>query len=192
MTTIGMTSATEDFFPAWPALSAQFDSERDAKASDERNKPRDRQESAALCESASASCAGRMAMKHDDLDATIELHIYRVTARESTSAATDAAIMQAAHEQARVSRERVHLRVIALAAAVVLVAVGTRVAQRERSAAQAIRTRYASITSPYLLGREADESPFRRATRYLLDYRELEQSSPVNGDGSAERKSKGI
>lgn len=132
-------------------------------------------------------------MKHDDSDATIELQrLYRASARERTSAAIDAAILQAAHEQARRNRQRALVRGIALAAAAVLVAVATLIAQRERAATEAIRTHYAAITAPYLLGREAEDSPFGRATRYLLDRRELKQSSPVNGAGSAKQKSQGI
>ena len=108
--------------------------------------------------------------------------LYRATARERTSAATDAEILQTAREHARRNRWRRHATGLTLVAAVALIAFFTQIASRQRAEVEAIHLRYAAITLPYLLDSQADASPVGRATRYLLERRESERSSPPPGD----------
>jgi hypothetical protein len=132
-----------------------------------------------------------MAM-NDDLDCAPELQgLYRATARERTSAAVDAAILQRAREQARRNRWRMHFLGLGVAAAAVLVVIVGEIWQRQRADAASLRARYAAITRPYLLDPQASESPAVRTARYLLERRELEQPSQTLGDLPLDRLPKG-
>lgn len=132
-------------------------------------------------------------MSADDSDSVRELQrLYRSAARERTSMAVDAAILQIACEQARRNRWRWHLAGVALAAAAVLVVVVGEIWQRQRGEAESIRAHYAAITRSYLLDAQAGDDAMARTTRYLFERGEIEGPTQSLDDVPLAAKPQGI
>jgi hypothetical protein len=110
----------------------------------------------------------------DDLSSGDLHRLYRTSANERSSARIDVAILQIAQAQAQ--RARWHKQIVwtACAAAAVLLAVVVPIEQRQRDESEALRQHYAAVTRPYLLNSHDSADAYARATRFLLERRELE------------------
>lgn len=115
-------------------------------------------------------------MSNKDIDHAGDLQrLYRASACERTTAATDNAVLKVAREHARRKRRYGHFLGIAAVAAAVLVAILGQSWQRRQTESDAVRAHYAAITLPYLLDSRAGEDALARASRYLRERRESEQ-----------------
>lgn len=121
-------------------------------------------------------------MSNEDVDRADDLQrLYRKSAHERTTAATDNAVLTLAREHARRKRRYAHVLGIAAAAAAVLVAILGQSWQRRQTEIDAVRAHYAAITLPYLLDSRAGEDALARTARYLRERRETEQpAQPID------------
>lgn len=115
-----------------------------------------------------------------------DLHrLYRASANQRSSARVDVAILQIAQAQAQRGRWRRQVVWSACAAAAVLLAIVIPIAQRQHNASEALRQRYAALTAPYLLDAHDSTDAYARATRVLLDRRELDPPAAETADASS-------
>jgi len=115
-------------------------------------------------------------MSEENLDHAADLQrLYRASARERTTAATDSAVLSLARNHARRKRRYGHYVGIAAAAAAVLVAILGHIWQRRQTEDDSVRAHYAAITLPYLLDTRAGDDALARASRFLRERRESEQ-----------------